>query len=389
MARSLIVAGEYSVGLSRLPKVLSRAGCTVTVLGPPRTLARKSRYTSEFIATGPSHVEIVAGLEAHLKQDRGYDLVLLGDDDALLAMQGRWQEPWVKDWLPFPRSTRSASICTDKLAFGEAMQAAGAPYPFSIRAASLDSVRTAALSIGYPLVLKAGQGSMGVSVRLVANEAGLATAFNELSDNGPLQVQKFISGRVGCSSVLYDRGRLVAFAPSFKSECFPDVTGPSCAREFISHPAMENICRFVGETTGFHGFGGVDWILDSTGDMHVIEFNARPIPGYHFCDVAGVDFSHALRSMLTGEQAPVAQPAGGATVYMFPQHLLRCRYERDWRSLARYLPFCGRMDLPWDDLRLLIEPVTKKLPTWKSRFAIASRDEIYPNKQRTPLQSDR
>jgi predicted ATP-grasp superfamily ATP-dependent carboligase len=362
MLRSLIVAGEYSVGLSRLPKVLSRAGCRVTVLGPSHTLARKSRYTSEFIETGPLRNDVTSGLESHLKKTSPYDFVLLGDDEALLAMEDRWREPWVGDWLPFPRSFAQAGSSTNKLLFGDALQAVGGPYPMSIRVSSLDAAIAAAEVVGYPLVLKAGHGSMGVSVRIVKDQLALLSAFSNLIETGALQIQKFIRGRVGCTAVLYDRGRLVAFAPSFKSECFPDITGPSCAREFITHPAMERICQTVGEVTGFHGFGGVDWILDETGDMYVIEFNARPIPGYHFCDVAGVDFSAALASMLAGRQLPVVQPTGGATVYMFPQHLLRCRYERDWRSLIRYLPLCGRMDLPWDDYRLLIEPFWKKLP---------------------------
>jgi ATP-grasp domain len=367
MGRVLIIASAYSIGLSRLPKVLARAGYRVTVLGPPGTLAGRSRYTSECVPCGSTKPDLVRALQQHLKISGEYDLILLGDDDSLLAIADYWQEPWVGDWLPFPKTAQAVAMCTDKLEFGKAMLAAGMPYPQSLQGSTLEEISDAVETLQYPAVVKSPHGCMGLSVRIVHNQTELEQAFAKLR-NGPLQVQKHIDGRVGLTACLFDRGRLVASAPSFKNECYPDATGASCVREFFTHPKMQGICEQIGRLTQFHGFAGVDWILDHNNDLSVIEFNARPIPGYHFCNVAGVDFSAAAASMLKRETLPPMQPKGGGRVYMYPQHLLRIRDERDWKSLWRYLPFCSKMDLPWDDLHLLIEPFAKKLLRLRPRL---------------------
>ncbi len=359
---ALIVACEYSIGLSRLPKVLSLAGCRVTVLGPAHALAGRSCYTDEFIETGTEPREVMAALRTHLDEVPPYDFVTLGDDCAMLAIAEHWDKPWVKDWLPVEKTADAISIATSKLAFGDAMLAAGAAYPKSLKASTLEEASTAAVQLGYPVLLKAAHGYLGSFVRIVEDPTQLASAFAELIPTGPLQVQKFIDGQVGCTASLYDRGELVAYTASFKSECYPAKTGGSCVREFIHHPDMESICRQAGHITGYHGFAGVDWILDRDGKLHVIEFNARPIPGYHFDrSVTGVDFSAAFAAMIAGQKRPLPQPKPGGRVYMFPQHLLRCTSERDWRGLVHYLPLCGKKDLPWDDFALLVEPVRKKL----------------------------
>jgi hypothetical protein len=143
MSRCLIVAGAYSIGLSRLPKVVSRAGYRVTILGPRGTLAGQSRYTDECISCGPTKADVVRALQQHLTETAAYDLILLGDDDSLMAMAGCWQEPWVGDWLPFPRTAHAVAMCTDKLEFGKAMLAAGVPYPQSLQGSTLEDISDA------------------------------------------------------------------------------------------------------------------------------------------------------------------------------------------------------------------------------------------------------
>jgi glutathione synthase/RimK-type ligase-like ATP-grasp enzyme len=357
---SVLMVGSNSwVTGSRTPKVLSLAGCHVTVMGPPDTLAGRSRYTDRFISTGHKQNEVLDALEEHLKSN-SYDLIVWADDGIVDAISERWAEPWLKNVLPFPATQEAAAIASSKLAFGEAMLSHGVPYPESIQVTTLEAAREAADRLGYPIVLKAALGQAGSYVRILDHADQLADAFAELIPTGALQVQKFIKGRVGCTGALYDHGRLVAYAASFKKETFPPITGPSCVREFIDHPAMESICQEVGRITQHHGFCGIDWMLDESGDLYLIEFNARVISGYHFSGVAGVDFSKALSDMLAGKIIQPVKPHGGAVLYMYPQYLGRCSALKDWKGLLHYFPFFCKNDIPWDDLKLLIEPLRNK-----------------------------
>jgi hypothetical protein len=125
----------------------------------------------------------------------------------------------------------------------------------------------------------------------------------------------------------------------------------------MTHPDVEPLVRRVGELTRYHGFAALDWVLDHSGRLRIIELNARPVPTIHMGPLAGVDFSRAVRGMLAGDpavQVPPDPPADAPVVPMFPEDLWRS-FAEDEVSVAQWLPRPGRFtDLPWQDPPLLL-----------------------------------
>ncbi len=356
----VLICSAYDVlGLTRLPRVLKAAGCHVTFMGPTEALAGKSRYVDRVCTVSGSTAVVAEALKKHLDDlAEPYRLITVGDDRLLQELYRYRHAAWLRDWFPVDPEQPACDAVVSKAAFAGMAHKTGMPVPRFQLCCTFADAENAAGALGFPLVLKRITGSAGLDVRIVGAYDDLAGAYTDLKGSAPLLAQQYITGRIGSTDVLFNRGNPVCWYSSYSVVSLPAETGPSCVRELTLHPEIEPLLVATGDLTGFHGFGGIDWIQSSdTGRLSLIEFNARPTPGYHFGSRSGVDFSVCLAAMLRGTTCihkPVSPLPRNAFLYLFPQDVLLAVHNKNLLHFLRWLlPGRRSGDIPFDDPRVL------------------------------------
>ncbi len=346
----LLVVGGAWLGVARLPRVLADAGCRVVLLCHPRRFAARTRFVHELLPAPRDPAGTYRALEPLLARRR-FDWVILGDD-FVLSEATRDAGAWRAGFLPVPLEGDAPRRLLSKVAFAEAMERHGLPFPRSEAARGTAEARAAADRIGYPVIVKPDHGSAGAGLF----RADAAAALAQLPDASTVVVQRFHDGAVGSTVVLFDRGRPLCWMSSYKERVYPPPFGPSCVRRYVHFAGMEERLQPLGGLLGMTGLCGVDWIhAPGEAEPLFLEFNGRPTPWIHLHREFGTDFPAAIRAFLASTPVVVRPPAHPpvATVRMFPQDAFRAVSQGEWRSFLR--SFLGRdapNDLPRDDGKL-------------------------------------
>jgi glutathione synthase/RimK-type ligase-like ATP-grasp enzyme len=353
----LMACSSDWVSPSRLPAVLVAGGARVVAFSAPGYPLTATRFVDEVIAAPAALDAYVDALRDHLRTTR-YDWILVADDPLLVALRARAAagEGWTRGVLPIADDHPWAAIVASKDDLAALGSAAGLPIPASRRCETAADAARAADELGFPLVLKQSEGFAGLGVRLVATRDQLDAAWAEIG-GGVVVAQRFVEGPIGNSVFLMARGRPICWMSAYKVRTFPGPFGPSSARRFMTHDDVAPLLARIGELTGYHGFGALDWVLGPDRRLHIIELNARPVPAIHMSRRAGVDFARAVRELLSGVpvhvQAP-PPPSPDAPVHpMFPEDVYRGAVENNL-DLRQLLPRRGiPSDVPWRDPPLL------------------------------------
>ena len=203
----------------------------------------------------------------------------------------------------------SAAIrrASDKAGFSRRLVRHGVPYPTTRvlgRGADWAEWRTAALSLGYPVVVKprCGAGSNGVC--LAPDARGLRWAVDmarQVGGRGSLLLQRFVPGVAASVSLLADGRRAMALtvnAQSVRASRSFDYHGGTTP---LDHPlagrAVEVALRTCEALPGLRGYVGVDLVLTDS-EAVVIEVNPRLTTAYL-----------GVRSALEGNVAALALAA--------------------------------------------------------------------------------
>lgn len=349
----LLVVRKDLIGVSRLPQVLHNAHCKVTLFAPAGIAITRSRFVDTHIVAKLAEDPFIQQLQNFLNQ-RGteYQWIIIGDESILNAISTQYRGEWLSNWFPVSWNSQAIDLINSKFNFLLAASDAGLPVPPLQICHSFSATRQMAESFGNPVVLKLPVGAAGSGVRIVQSQMELLPTYMEFAAGQPVAVQKFVHGAVGLTEVLFDQGNPICWASSYKIQCWPNAFSASCVREVMDHDEIKPLINGIGALTGFHGLGGVDWVQDPvSGSLSLIEFNARPTPGYHLRKVTGVNFSQAINSMLSGhpEVQFSRQESLGAKVFMFPQSFYWAISERTpWPLIY------GLRDAPWNDPLLLI-----------------------------------
>lgn len=357
--RVLCVMSPDWVGTTRLPGVLSRAGCRTTLLTDPRNMTARSRYVDELIPGDRDPAANVERLRRHLESGAAYDWIILADDPTMVEGVRRCRESWCRGWFPIDPSSIDPEILTQKTRFVAAAQMAELPIPPSITASTADDVRAAARSIGFPVLIKPAQGSAGKGIISADTAEELES---RLPPAGSFVVQRRIAGRTGGTLVLFDRGRPLWWHNSLRVQFWPKPYGPSCQRRSVHHPAFGGLMAKAGAMLGMTGLCEIEWILpDDGGVPRLIELNPRP-PSFHYmAEQMGADLPGAIRAFLAGDKTVTAPAAGpeGPVVRLFPEDATRALESFDWLDCARWLTGSAG-PLPWDD------PAIFRAYVWRS-----------------------
>ena len=339
-----------------VPRLLRRAGFIPVAFGPSGSLVARSRYTERAIGTGKAAIDVLAQLKDHLTnegKDR-YTRVIFCEDPILRAIHRSHGSEWLP-WLPV-RSWSTFDIIMSKALLISAGEKAGLCVPRTRLCGEAEALRQTALDFGFPLFVKPDVGTGGQFAFRIDHAGELEKRLSDGLPRYPVIAQEFISGNVGCTSVVFANGRPLSMLHSFKYRSHPGPYGPSTARVFCDCPGAETLVRGIGALTGFDGLAGIDWIADhQTGEIKLLEMNPRPVSCVHLGRYGGQDSAMAIRDWLEGRhheqrmQVKIRTP-----VLLFPKDVIRCLH-LDLRELRHWVsPFVCR-DIPWADPPVLAQ----------------------------------
>jgi hypothetical protein len=351
-----------AIAPGRLPALFHAAGYRVHLLAPPHLAIHRSRFIDRYSPIAEDPDAFAEHLCRYLGQHAGdYAWVQFGDETVLRAAAARCHAGCAATCLPVSRRPGAITLILDKLDFLTAAADAGLPVPEFAVCRDDASLAAAASRIGYPLMLKRGEGMAGAGVRFVATADEMRQIDWHGAPDAPLMVQSHVTGEVGSCEVVFDQGRPIAWISSLHREFWPTPLTASCVRELVDLPEAEAMLEGIGKLTGYHGLAGVDWIRGADdGRLYLIELNPRPTPCYHLGPRVGVDFARALRTLVSGTGPAIQRPRppapADALAYQFPQYCFRAIDDRKLHHLPRVLG-----DVPWREPMLVAAHVRRVL----------------------------
>ncbi|WP_413580668.1 ATP-grasp domain-containing protein [Bdellovibrio sp. HCB288] len=377
----LIVAlAKDWTGISRLPSGLSRAGFEVVALCPAGSYLSKTKYLSQ-VMTYPTFTytrsKLVYGWILAAMMRFKADIVVPGDEDALLALQSLANSlskipgfsSYAKQLRRFMAPAEFDQVVLNKSRFVEHCREWGVRVPKNTRVESLEMALREVPSFGYPVVLKFdfGYGASGVTICHSENDlrkgfakhstAGFSTKLKSAikrmlfvvqeADQAGISLQQYITGQVGLVPFVANQGQVFAINPMVKVKTYPGETGPSSVVKGIDNAEIRNAVTTAAAKLNYSGFGALDFIIDQkTQDAYVIEMNPRPVPSSHFGgDMCAEDLCVSLFAALN-DQGPKAAPSFKPfLVALFPN-------EKRRDSKSPYLTEAYH-DVPVEDAELL------------------------------------
>ena len=223
---------------------------------------------------------------------------------------------------------------------------------------------------GYPLAVKRPHSSAGEGVRIVADQAALASAMNalaapspgdlETADSGRLVLQKVIVGQRFHQEVAAWQGRALA---ACAGDCLEpregDAGSPATVVRFRDIPELRELPQRLVAAFGISGLVTLECVIEAgTGVPCLVEVNRRIGPATHYGAVLGVDLCAALRAAMRAE--PVSAPmqaSGSASACMGLEpgkERVFVAFPGEWlRDAASPWLRKHPVDMPWDDPRLL------------------------------------
>jgi hypothetical protein len=348
----LIVLARNFDGIARLPRRLSLAGCRVSSLAARGATLAASSFVAERL---PGTLDVDAALERlrRVLEVKAYDWVVFGDDVILDRAVQRRGEPWLGRLLPLADPGAGEALIS-KAAFSRAMGAAGVAMPPARAASNGTEIREAALSLGFPVIVKPDRGFSGENIFAARCAEDLEKGLE--SARGDYIVERLIEGRMGATPVLFNAGRPSWWTSFTTDGVRPPPFGSSCRRRPFEPEGIESILQRMGAALGLHGLCGVDWMQSSDGDLRVIELNGRPTPIASSDPHANEAFSAAVRDFLEGRFVARRPPAASSSVvtHAMPASFLLACDEGHWLTAAGLLlGLSGKTDTPWEDFGLL------------------------------------
>jgi predicted ATP-grasp superfamily ATP-dependent carboligase len=281
--RVLVTDGEERSALAAC-RGLRRAGYEVTVLaGRHPAPSHWSRSCSRRVLGPGASVDVRAFKDAleQLLSGHSHDVLVPGSDAALLAISESRDrfEPYVRVGFP-PHGAVEQSV--DKRLLPSAARAVGLDAPATVCCESPAEGVTAALSIGFPVVVKPARsvvhsnGALRVRGASVANDVeSLQTAVARVG--APFLVQRLEHGGTTSSfaGVIAERGLLAWVFSSYRRTWPPDAGAASFSETvFASADLVERVEAMVS-SLGWQGIFEVEFLLLPTGRLEAIDFNPR------------------------------------------------------------------------------------------------------------------
>jgi predicted ATP-grasp superfamily ATP-dependent carboligase len=358
-------------GTARTPRALSKAGFEVTLLTPRNSLAEKSRFVTRvaYLAGDTTPLDWIHAVAATIRAVSPVQVIPCDDlSFRLLAMLVVSPPPQlqpalqaelaelVRASLGDPAHYRTS---VDKTLQTPAAARAGVRVPSHAVVTQRDEAIAFAVEHRYPLVVKAPFTTSGDAVRIVAGEAGLVDAVNELAKprlhglepdtSGRVIVQQPIDGHVCYQNVAAWQGRMLAGYAGDPLQSHGGAMGPGTVVRFRHAPDLQEFAQRFVHAFGMSGLFTSEYMIErASGLAYLIGINRRISPATHYGAALNVDLCTALYAAIHGTDAPTRaslDPGEEHVLVQFPGEWLRDPQSRWLREHA--------VDVPWDDPTLL------------------------------------
>lgn len=255
-----------------------------------------------------------------------------------------------------------------RLEFLKRAQVAGAPSLESMEIEGIATLDAAIARFGFPLVLKSDNSWGGDGVLIVNTPDEARTALSRLARNSrtrsvlrflrgrgghflsralhpvstSLSAQRHVAGTPATSSIACWQGQLLA-AHHFDVQLSTTPTSPASVLHRIACPQMAQSARAVAAAFNLSGLFGLDYLRDRSGQVHLLEMNARATPTAHLA--LEDDLASALLGAAGFDSRRRASVTDRPDIALFPREWLR-----DPAS-----PFLSSAfhDVPWDDAQVV------------------------------------
>ncbi|WP_049985952.1 carboxylate--amine ligase [Halobellus rufus] len=290
----LITDGMMKKSLSVLRSVAPVASRTGVVSSFPHSMAGISRFADgEHQVRRTSPRAYVDGVNEVVER-YGYDYVLpVGGWTTNVFSEHRdaLSAP-IEEVLPGRESMR---IAQDKWRCYLLARALDVPVPETVRL-DPDGDVSAADSLGFPLVVKAGTESAPRFVEYATSEAELRAAVDDYAEqytDSPL-AQEYLSGE-GCGFfALYLDGEPAGSYSHRRIREFPPTGGISACAESILDETLTEYGTRILDALGWNGPVMVEFKRDATGTPHLIEINPKFWGSLDLGIASGLDFPEAM-----------------------------------------------------------------------------------------------
>lgn len=358
---------------ARLAGAIAATGATVDALFPRGHVMAQSRYVGRKRHYHP--LMPLASLGAALDACRP-DLIVPCDDRAvshLLAIHARGGvHAECIAWSLGNVASYPDLMSRDR--FIAAAQALGIAAPEMHAVASVGDLEQRLDDFGFPAVLKLDGSWGGDGISVVHDREEARAAFERLSrprsrvrglarsvlrhdlhflrdalygvEKSVITVQRFVAGTPATSAFACRDGKVLAAIHVDVVETMRANGAASVVRRTES-AAMDAIAATIASRFGLSGLQGLDYMRDTSGNVHLIEMNPRAT---QICALS-LGRRADLPAALTGGPARPALRAAADTVALFPQEWRRDPASPWLRS--------AYLDAPWDDpavLRALLIP---------------------------------
>jgi len=231
--------------------------------------------------------------ELHL---RHYDLLFPAFEDLFLIARVRDKLPPNLPHLVPPYD--QLMLVHNKASLARFCEQHGISSPHTIQPKNEAELEQAASETAYPVIIKLAETNNSTGLTIAKDVETLRSRYLKLvkfysltGEQWPL-LQAKIDGEMIYSLFMADQGRVVGQLVYRPLMMFPDGGGTAFYREAIRHAPVEEVSRKCIAALGWHGFIGLDYIVDrGTGTAYLIDVNPRPSPAYNLGLAAGVDFT--------------------------------------------------------------------------------------------------
>ena len=190
-----------------------------------------------------------------------------------------------------------------------------------------------------------------------------------------ISAQPFIDGHPATSSLACWQGAVVA-ANHFDVLVTSAATGPACVVARRDCPQMKNTAAVIAREFNLSGLFGLDYVRDKTGQVHLLEMNARATPTAHL--MLKQDLPAALLQAAGLPARPRSPMTPKNEVAIFPREWMRDPASV-WLKNAFH-------DVPWDDpdiVRACIQAVPDADPAAARALLEESKNVVLTTK--TPV----
>ena len=205
----------------------------------------------------------------------------------------------------------SFAVANDKEKTAALARTAGVATPGERLVADVAAAREAAGALGLPMILKSAREEGRKALRYVRRIEDVDSAFRDVRAIATAGVlaQEFVPGEGYGFSALYWNGRRVRHCMHRRVREWPPTGGTSaCAESLPDAPALERAGTAVLDALQWHGVAMVEFKGSLSGELKLMEVNAKFWGSHDVALAAGVDFPGDLVALLEGRTLPPQPP---------------------------------------------------------------------------------